>query len=331
MTNLFLVPAGNPRARENFDLTVRRRVPLSALERLSHPALKLARSGRSGVSAWGTKPGKREINVSTWRAMERGDWVLFYFDGLFPVCGRVLVRERSPAVAKRLWGEDEGETWEYMYLLDEVRQVDIPRLALIERLGHEPGSFPRGFTRIDQDLDARFGSVGQLLDESAGVGHQLRLAVDAARAGNRMEAMAALDRLQSKASEQELRKAIEACVSSDPPRERKQITSRLVRDWKLPKKLKKLYGGRCQYCDFTFEKKDGQRYSEAAHIKPISLREADLDVKDNLLVLCPNHHKMLDHGALRIEVDRDGGRLLGVVGTDAKPLVNKHIEISGKP
>ncbi|HEX6456698.1 MAG TPA: hypothetical protein VF009_09305, partial [Solirubrobacterales bacterium] len=141
----------NDRARENLERTVRQRVPPAALRDLSPAARKLARPRRAGLAAWGTKAGENDTNVGTWLAMRGGDWVLFYFDGLFPVCARVLFTEHSPAAAKRLWGEDGGETWEYMYLLDEVRQVDIPRLPANRKLGYRSSFHPRRFSRVARD------------------------------------------------------------------------------------------------------------------------------------------------------------------------------------
>jgi hypothetical protein len=328
MTNLFLVPAGDPRARDNFERTVRRRVQLEDLGGLDPVVLKAARSARGGVSAWGTKAGKDDVNVTTWAAMERGDWVLFYFDGLFPFCARVVARAHSPTVAKRLWGEEEGRTWEYLYLLDEVREVDVPRLPLNERLRYNPGSYPRGFARVDRDLDAEFGSVEQLLEWLSGVGHQLRMAIEAAKAGDEMEAATALDRLGSEFSESQLRREVNAFTSSERPKSRQRLIEDLERDRKLVEKLKKLYKGRCQYCGFTFKQRNGRPYCEAAHLKPMARREADIDVKDNLFVLCPNHHKMLDYGDLRIEFD-PAGTLVGVIGKQAEPMTNKHVTPPG--
>lgn len=321
MSDLFLVPTGNPRAKVNFERTIRRRVPLSDLEGLTPAAAKLARSVKGPIWAWGTKRGKEDRNVGKWSAIKPRDWVLFYFDGLYPVAGRVLLREHSPAVAERLWGEDGGETWEYLYLLDAVKQVDIPRAGLNEEFVYEPDSFPRGFSRVNRRID----NVEQVLERLSGVGHQLRLAIEAARVGDEMEAAAALDRLSSEMPEEQLRREIDAFDSSDPPESRETVTETLVRNRKLVKTLKELYRGQCQCCGFTFIQANGNPYSEAAHLKPMALREADLDVKDNLLILCPNHHKMLDYGALRIERDEKTKKLVWIVGGEAKPLTDKHL------
>lgn len=168
MTNLFLVPTSDSRARENLEATVRRRVPMSDLVGLSDSAVSLARSVPGGVAAWGAKAGKNDVTVSTWGSMERGDWVLFYFDRHFPICGRVLVRERSPEVARRLWGSDHDRTWEYMYLIDEVREVDIPRSFAMRKLGYKENFFPRGFVRVARDLEKDYGSIENLVAELVG-------------------------------------------------------------------------------------------------------------------------------------------------------------------
>jgi len=325
MSNLFLVPAVDRRARENFERTVRRPVRLRDLDPLGPGQRRLARAAHGGVRAWGTKAGKKDINVSTWSAMAHGDRALFYFDGLFPVSARVLARERSEEVAERLWGEEGGDTWEYMYLLDEVRQVEIPRLALFACIGYKPTAYTRGFTRVDRDLEATFGSVEQLLEQLSDQGHQLRLAVEAAKAGDQMEAATALDQLDMQLSEDQLRSEINAFASAEKPATRKRLVEQFQRNRKLVAKLKKLYGGKCQYCGFTFLQGNGRPYCEAAHLKPMARREANIDVKDNIFILCPNHHKMLDYGDLRIELDSKR-HLMGIAGGKAKRMTNKHID-----
>jgi len=324
MTNLFLVPTVNRRARDNFERTVAQRVPPSALTRLSSASRSLARSRRGGVAAWGTMPGKDDVNVGTWLAMERGDWVLFYFDGLFPVCGRVVISEHSPAVAKRLWGEVGGETWEYMYLLDEVRRVDVPRLPALQKLGYKPGFYPRGFTRVDRDLDAEFGSVESLIGDLVGIGHDFHSAIGAAKAGDEVTAALAVDQLDQM-SDRALLASLAEFLASEPPAVRREIVKRIKRNRRLVRDLKRLYEGSCQVCGFTFEKSKGGRYCEAAHIRPISLREADLDIRDNLVVLCPNHHKMLDLGAMSIEFDPAKKKLYAVIDGQREQMENRHL------
>jgi hypothetical protein len=64
--------------------------------------------------------------------------------------------------------------------------------------------------------------------------------------------------------------------------------------------LKRKYGNRCQFedCGFTFRKKSGQLYSEGHHLVPLS--EDGAQKPDNIVVLCPNHHRMLHYADVEI-------------------------------
>jgi len=55
-------------------------------------------------------------------------------------------------------------------------------------------------------------------------------------------------------------------------------------------------GRRCQLCGFTFKKIDGDDYAECHHLEPVS--QGGPDHADNLLVVCPNHHKQLHLAAV---------------------------------
>lgn len=72
---------------------------------------------------------------------------------------------------------------------------------------------------------------------------------------------------------------------------------RLVRDPGVPAQVKELYDYRCQICNIRIETLAGP-YSEGAHLVPLGGGADGPDVGSNMLSLCPNHHVMLDHGAI---------------------------------
>ncbi len=72
------------------------------------------------------------------------------------------------------------------------------------------------------------------------------------------------------------------------------------RNRKIVTELKKLYNGKCQICQQTFEKEDGTNYCETHHVK--ALGKNGTDTVDNLVVLCPTCHKKL-HFAKEKEFD----------------------------
>lgn len=66
------------------------------------------------------------------------------------------------------------------------------------------------------------------------------------------------------------------------------------RDNKTIAQIKILRDFQCQICGKSILKKDGSKYIEAAHIQPKYLEGAE--TLNNILILCPNHHKEFDFG-----------------------------------
>ncbi len=102
--------------------------------------------------------------------------------------------------------------------------------------------------------------------------------------------------------------------------QRRKVTTeitRVIRDTKLSKNIKREYDYKCQICSTTIiAKTKSGKYAEGAHIKPIE--DYGDDKKNNLICLCPNHHKMLDCGAITINDD------LTISGTETGKLFSKH-------
>lgn len=90
----------------------------------------------------------------------------------------------------------------------------------------------------------------------------------------------------------------------------KSTILRVIRDTKQARKLKELYGYRCQVCNTRLDGSAGP-YAEAAHIRPLGEPHNGPDKWDNLLCLCPNHHILFDYGAFTIAEDLT---LIGIEG-----------------
>ena len=86
------------------------------------------------------------------------------------------------------------------------------------------------------------------------------------------------------------------------------------RDNKTIATLKVLRDFKCQICGNSILKKNGERYIEAAHINRKS--EKGPETPDNILILCPNHHKefdlgdrnLINHSAERIVFELNGNK-----------------------
>lgn len=105
----------------------------------------------------------------------------------------------------------------------------------------------------------------------------------------------------------------EADTARDAPRqiplagrqepERRPVTiQRIARSTPVAQAVKALHRHRCQVCGIGLVTPAGP-YSEAAHIQPLGKPHDGPDVAENILCLCPNHHALLDLGALIIEDD----------------------------
>lgn len=82
------------------------------------------------------------------------------------------------------------------------------------------------------------------------------------------------------------------------PNKRCRVVEQFERNERLSGLLKELSGWKCQICGFTFEKKDGGLYAETHHLE--ALAKGGYDSIENIIVVCPNHHKMLEYGNVSI-------------------------------
>jgi hypothetical protein len=94
---------------------------------------------------------------------------------------------------------------------------------------------------------------------------------------------------------------------SQPDRLR-QDTYRILRDTLLAREVKEINQYKCQLCGQSIQLKDGRLYAEAHHVKPLGSPHNGPDVRDNILCVCPNHHVLLDYGAISL----DGAKLSGI-------------------
>jgi len=101
---------------------------------------------------------------------------------------------------------------------------------------------------------------------------------------------------QSK-TKQEIIHELKNLKSTDP--EEVTINSKsFKRDNRTVAQIKILRDFQCQICSTTIKKKDGTFYIEAAHIQPKNKKGRE--TAENIILLCPNHHKEFDFGAREI-------------------------------
>jgi hypothetical protein len=77
--------------------------------------------------------------------------------------------------------------------------------------------------------------------------------------------------------------------------------NRIIRDTKIAREVKRDNNFMCQLCNEQFLIGKDKPYVEAHHIKPLGKEHNGPDVKENIICVCPNHHALLDFGAIKLE------------------------------
>ncbi|MDM1061327.1 HNH endonuclease [Empedobacter falsenii] len=79
------------------------------------------------------------------------------------------------------------------------------------------------------------------------------------------------------------------------PERKNYSISRIIRDTELSRRLKAQHNHICEVCSTQLKLKENSFYSEAHHIKPLGYPHNGPDTEDNIIVVCPNCHVLLDN------------------------------------
>lgn len=102
--------------------------------------------------------------------MNPGDVVLLTQKGTRKFNQRARVRTKliSEPLGQRIWPVGSGLPWEYIYVLDDLRPLDIRKDWLITALGYEPTFWVPGHIRVSpenlQNAIEKYGTFERLLD-----------------------------------------------------------------------------------------------------------------------------------------------------------------------
>jgi hypothetical protein len=170
MANLFRITASNAEAYQHYIDTIERGFTIDSIKQfLSEKQEEVLKNiyGDRSIRAWGSTPGSG--NIKTWEKMEVGNPILIYRKGNFEYYAFVTFKLHYPELAKHLWSTNvEGETWEYIYFLDQLHDISVPVKIFNELLGYEENFNPYGFAATDakklEDITSHFGSVEGFLN-----------------------------------------------------------------------------------------------------------------------------------------------------------------------
>ncbi|WP_433581274.1 HNH endonuclease [Paenibacillus amylolyticus] len=169
MSKVILQPSGNKDAREHYENTIQNPVPIHLLsEYLSEETIYQLKTfyPDGSVPTWGVTPGKNNVNVPKWGKIQTGDVTVFSANGHIFASGVVVLKVQHKELASRLWGYDKsGQTWEYVYFLDEIKEHGIPYIEFNRAVGYADSYIIQGFNVMREELSERMLSSFNLKSE----------------------------------------------------------------------------------------------------------------------------------------------------------------------
>ena len=153
MSKIILQPSGNKDAREHYVDTILTPVSLNKLKSYltteEYEVLnQIYPSGECFV--WGVTPGGS--NITKWNRIEKGDITLFSKQGGIFASGVTTHKLHNKSIAENLWNyNSEGNTWEYVYFLDEIKNQNIPYVEFNKSVGYQENYIIQGFNVLTQE------------------------------------------------------------------------------------------------------------------------------------------------------------------------------------
>jgi len=154
-SSVILQPAGDSDALGHFVDTIETPVDVSRIKSLMSSAqleeLGEIFEGRKTIPVWGITSGNGGGNAKKWDKIESGDVTLFSRKGRIFASATVVAKIHNKLLALDLWDTNsDGETWEYVYFLDELTEQNIPYSAFNEAVGYKPNFVIQGFSILDE-------------------------------------------------------------------------------------------------------------------------------------------------------------------------------------
>lgn len=103
------------------------------------------------VKLWGIREGKSDVNSKTWDKLEIGDIVYFIGNKKVIKSACIVYKMKNDKLANSIWGSYENKTWEYIYFINEAKDLDINFNVICEIVGYSSNYIPRGITILDKD------------------------------------------------------------------------------------------------------------------------------------------------------------------------------------
>jgi hypothetical protein len=190
--NVAIQPCGDSVGRQHYVDTIKNLItPDRIRPYLTSQQLTDFNSRLGGaVAVWGVTHGENGQNRKKWEKLKFGDIALLYRDKKIFSQGRIAFTLNNATLASKLWSvREDGSTWENVYFLDDIQEIDVSVARFNKALGYKENYIVQGFNVYE-------GEKAQILLELLEVEHEAHEAggsIDPAALRERLRDLQALD------------------------------------------------------------------------------------------------------------------------------------------
>lgn len=146
--NVAIQPCGNSDAKEHYVDTIANAVPSSRIlpQLTLEQQVQFRASCGDHVAVWGVTPGVGGVNRNKWERLKPNDIAILYQNKRLFSQGRISLCLHSSPLAQELWKTNaDGETWEYIYFLTDLQEIDVPVENFNKVMQYKPNAIVQGF------------------------------------------------------------------------------------------------------------------------------------------------------------------------------------------
>lgn len=159
MKRIIMQPCADKVAVRNYHKTIEGSIPLEDIKEYILPKVyaELKSIYPDGfIKVWGAtpsqNPSKKNSKENIWAAINPGDIALMAKKGKYFARAVVTYTLNNSELANYLWGTTEnGDTWEYIYFVDQVSPIDIAYIDFNRAVGYADNKVPQGFGMLSEE------------------------------------------------------------------------------------------------------------------------------------------------------------------------------------
>ncbi len=300
---ILIQPAGVRASRRNYEKTIQEGIWIEELEKYLTPEQYniLKDLKKSKIQMWGMvlEKGVRG-DRKEWIDLRKGDYVLFYAQKTFYYVARICLKVHNSDLARMYWNEDStGRTWEYIYFINEGKEIDIPYKSEILKTkdgrNYHPNYFFRGAQLLDEnnsDILFHYLESYGVLESSGEIINEDSIRPKEADEENFDRSIPYFNSVEE--AENKINELSQELLGK-PVEERVMIAKVYVRNPKFSKWVKERAKYTCEICGAKpFQKKDGFFYAEAHH--KFELAKNRIDDPHFMICVCPTCHRVIHYG-----------------------------------